>query len=258
MLVDSHCHLNLCQDLEGVITRAKAAGVKYMQTIATTMEQVEALISIAKAHEGIFVSAGVHPCNVKSRQDIVSINGLLASGNLPEVIGFGETGLDYYHPDYDKKSQRSSFLNHISASSQINLPLIVHTRSAAQDTSDILESEYKNHSFKGLIHCFAQDLAFARKMLDLDFFISISGIITFKNTNELQEVVKYTPLEKMLIETDSPYLAPIPKRGKTNEPAFVKFVAASIAEIKGLAIELVEQRTCDNFFTLFDITSIIK
>jgi TatD DNase family protein len=252
MLVDSHCHLNLCQDIEGVIDRAKANGVKYMQTIATTMTQVGELISIAKKHDGIFVSAGVHPCNVKDHFDVTSVDNLLVNGNLPEVIGFGETGLDYYHPNYNKKLQQASFVNHISASAQIGLPLIVHTRDAAQDTSDILTLEYKNQPFKGLIHCFGQDLAFAKKVLDLGFFISISGIVTFKNAHQLQEVVKYIPIENMLVETDSPYLAPVPMRGKANEPAFVKFVTAEIARIKGLEIERTEQQTCDNFFTLFN------
>jgi len=251
MLVDSHCHLNLSQDLEGVITRAKANNVKYMQTIATSMAQVPDLVSIAKKHDGIFVSAGVHPCNVKSPLDVVSLDDLLVTGNLPEVIGLGETGLDYYHPGYDKSLQRDSFLNHIKASSQTKLPLIVHTRNAEEDTGNTLSSEYRNHSFKGLIHCFGGSIAFARKMLDLNFFISISGIVTFNNAQQLHEVVQYTPIENILIETDSPHLAPVPMRGKTNEPAFVKFVAEKIAEIKGLTIEQVEQSTCDNFFTLF-------
>lgn len=251
MLVDSHCHLNLCQDIDGVIQRARSAGTKYMQTIATSFEQVEGLLKIAENDECIFVSSGVHPCSVKKQTDVAKIDELLNFAKHPKIIGFGETGLDYYHPDYNKKYQQESFINHIYASQEEKLPVIVHNRESDSDCAQILTKEYKNKQFPGLIHCFASDANFAKAALDIGFYISISGIITFKNAQNLVDVVKYVPLDMLLIETDSPYLAPIPMRGKTNEPAFVKFVAEKIAEIKQLDFSQIAQQTTDNFFNLF-------
>jgi TatD DNase family protein len=251
MLVDSHCHLNLCTDHAKVIKRAKAAGVNYMQTIATELSQVDDLLKIAEQHKGIYVSAGVHPCSVKDKSSTPSVEELLNLAQHPKIIGFGETGLDYYHPDYNKASQQQSFINHIQASQELKLPIIVHNRNSDQDCAQILTSQYKSDNFPGLIHCFATDTLFAKAVLDIGFYISISGIITFKNIQNLIDVVKYVPLDMLLIETDSPYLAPQPMRGKTNEPAFVKFVAEEIAQIKGVDFLEVAKQTTDNFFNLF-------
>ena len=255
MLVDSHCHLNLCQSPEQVIARAKAAGVEHMQTIATDLTQVEDLLKIADQNEGVFVSAGVHPCSVKSKNNIARVEELLELAQHPKLIGLGETGLDYYHPDYNKLCQQESFINHIYASQEIKLPVIVHNRNSDEDCAQIITSQYKAKTFPGLIHCFASDITFAKKALDVGFYISISGIVTFKNAQNLIDVVKYVPLDMLLIETDSPYLAPQPMRGKTNEPAFVKFVAEQIAQIKNITFSEVAKQTTDNFFNLFSKAS---
>lgn len=250
MLVDSHCHLNMLPDSGDVIKKARAAGVQYMQTICTQLSEIDELLKIAE-EDGIFASCGVHPCNIKQDLDIPSVDALMKLSRHKKIIGFGETGLDYYHPDYNKSAQIKSFMNHIEASSKEGLPVIVHTRDADNDMSNILRSEYDNNKFSGLIHCFASDINFAKKVLDIDFYISISGIVTFKNATPIAEVVKYTPLDRLLIETDSPYLAPVPMRGKQNEPAFVRFVAEKIAELKKISAEEVAGQTTDNFFRLF-------
>jgi len=250
MLVDSHCHLNMLPEPTAAIKKAKEAGVSYMQTICTQLSEVNELLNIAQ-DDGIFASCGVHPCHIKQDSDIPSIDKLLELSQHKKIIGFGETGLDYYYPQHNKKAQIKSFTNHIEASSRAGLPLIVHTRDADSDMSSILRSEYENNKFSGLIHCFTSDINFAKKVLDIDFYISISGIVTFKNASTIVEVVKYVPLDRLLIETDSPYLAPAPMRGKQNEPAFVRFVAEKIAELKNVSKEQVAKQTTDNFFKLF-------
>jgi len=250
MLVDSHCHLNMLPDSNQAIKNAKEAGVSYIQTICTKLSEIDELLNIAK-EEGIFASCGVHPCHIKQESDIPSVDMLLELSQHKKIIGFGETGLDYYYPQHNKQAQIKSFSNHIEASSTTGMPLIVHTRDADSDMSSILRSEYENGKFSGLIHCFTSDISFAKKVLDIDFYISISGIVTFKNASAIVEVVKYVPLDKLLIETDSPYLAPVPMRGKQNEPAFVRFVAEKIAELKNIPKEQVARQTTDNFFKLF-------
>ena len=251
MLVDSHCHLDLLQDYDGAVQRAKQAGVAYLQTIGTSLPALPKLLDIANQYDNVFASAGVHPCSVKKEQDIPSVDELVSWGKEQKVTAFGETGLDYYHPEYNKIAQQGSLLHHIYAGCELGLPLIIHNRNSDLDCQQILATEYKKQEFSGLIHCFASDLAFAKKALDIGFYISISGIITFSNAQKLIEVVAYTPLERLLVETDSPYLAPVPMRGKTNEPAFVKFVAQKIADIKGISKDLVEEHTTNNFFKLF-------
>jgi TatD DNase family protein len=255
MLVDSHCHLNMCQDVPGIISRAKASGVQYMQTICTDLDQIPDLIKITEEYEGVFASVGVHPCSVKNTADVPGVDRLIQIAKHEKIIGLGETGLDYYHPGYNKQEQNRSFINHINVSQETGLPVIVHTRSADEDTAQFLTSEYKNKAFKGLIHCFASDIALAKKVLDINCYISISGIVTFKNADLIHEVVKYTPLDMLLIETDSPYLAPTPNRGKTNEPSFVTFVAKKIADIKEISLEKVAEQTTNNFFSLFNKAS---
>ncbi len=257
MLVDSHCHLDLLADADGAIKRAKEAGVKYMQTVATSLDNMDALLAFAEKYPEVFASVGMHPCSVKTAADVVELDKLLKISQHPKVIAFGETGLDYYHPGYSKIDQRNSLLNHIYASQQVELPVIIHNRNSDDDCQQILAAEYKAHPFNGLIHCFASDLKFAKAVLDIGFYISIAGIITFKNNDALVEVVRYTPLDMLLVETDSPYLAPIPMRGKKNEPAFVNFVAAKIAELKGLDLESVKMQTTNNFFNLFTKAGVI-
>lgn len=252
ILVDSHCHLDMLaekEDLEDIINRAKKFGVKYIQTICTTLDNFPKILKIAESFENVFASVGVHPNEVNG---IVTYKELIHLSNHPKVIGLGETGLDYYYQTSDKLDQIGCFKQHILAA-QCNktLPIIVHTRDAEEDTIDILTSEMRNSSFRGLIHCFTASKHFASKMLDIGMYISIAGIVTFKNADLLKEVVRFVPLDRLLIETNSPYLAPVPMRGKQNEPAFVKYVASCIADLKGAKLEEVTTVTTKNFFDLF-------
>lgn len=251
-LVDSHCHLDMLAaqgvDLSEILERSRAAGVKYHQTICTSMDNFPEILKIAEGFEGVFASLGVHPNEV---ENIISPEELVNLSSSPKVIGLGETGLDYYREATDKNKQRRSFASHIEAAAVTSLPLIVHTREAEEDTIGILASEYKSKEFKGLIHCFTSSKNLARSMLDIGFYISISGIVTFKNAQNLREVVSFVPMDRLLIETDSPYLAPVPMRGKTNEPSYVRYVAEFIAELKNLKTEEAASVTTKNFFDLF-------
>nr|WP_253308035.1 TatD family hydrolase [Rickettsia endosymbiont of Ceutorhynchus assimilis] len=251
LLIDSHCHLNLlteAENLDEIIKRADENNVKYLQTICTKLEDLPDILQIAEKYKNVFASVGVHPCEVKQT---VPAEEIIKLSQHPKIIGIGETGLDYYHTPYDKQQQKDSFVQHIHAASVTKLPIIVHTRDAEEDTIDIITSEMKNANFPGLIHCFTSSKDLAKKMLDIGLYISMSGIITFKNALELQEIVKYVPLERLLIETDSPYLAPTPMRGKQNEPAFVRYVAEKVAELKGITSIEVANATTQNFMTLF-------
>ena len=263
--------------LDAVIQRALENNVQYMQTICTKIGDLPIILEIAEKYENIFASVGVHPCEVNSfishcealqvlwqsqeawtrllRQDYVFPNSdaeaIIMLTQHPKIIGIGETGLDYYHQPYDQKLQKDSFVAHIHAASSTRLPVIVHTREADEDTIDILTSEMRNSKFPGLIHCFTSSKNLAAKMLDIGLYISMSGIITFKNATDLQEIVKYIPLDRLLIETDTPYLAPTPMRGKQNEPAFVRYVAEKVAELKNITSTEVANVTTHNFKTLF-------
>jgi TatD DNase family protein len=253
MLVDSHCHLDfevLNEQLPDVLARAKEAGVDVMQTICTRVTQFEKIHAIAKEYPHIYCSVGVHPNNVGEEPE-VEVETLVELGSQPKVIGIGETGLDYYYAGQLLKEQQVSFKKHIDAARQLQLPLIVHTRDADDDTMDILESEYQKGEFPGLIHCFTATEKLAKRAMDIGFYISISGIVTFKNAKDLQAIVKQLPLERLLVETDAPYLAPQPHRGKTNEPAFTKHTAEFIAQLKSLPYEVVAKQTTDNFYQLF-------
>ena len=286
MLIDSHCHLNLLTDLssrelvagsskniktintscfldtvvkprydtvllDSVIQRALENNVQYMQTICTKLEDFSIVLEIAEKYENIFASVGVHPCEVNESSRLITDSEIIELTKHPKIIGIGETGLDYYHQPYDKKLQKDSFVAHIHAAAATNLPIIVHTREADEDIIDILTSEMRNSKFPGLIHCFTSSKKLAEKMLDIGLYISMSGIITFKNATDLQEIVKYIPLDRLLIETDSPYLAPTPMRGKQNEPAFVRYVAEKVAELKNITSKEVANVTTRNFKTLF-------
>ncbi|HJD56223.1 MAG TPA: TatD family hydrolase [Rickettsia endosymbiont of Pyrocoelia pectoralis] len=254
MLIDSHCHLNLLTkdtDLDLVIERAKENNVQYMQTICTKLEDLPAILEITKKYENVFASVGVHPCEVNESKQLVPASRIIELTHHPKIIGIGETGLDYYHQPFDKKLQKESLVAHLHASASTGLPLIVHTREAEEDTIDILTSEMRNSKFPGLIHCFTSSKDLAKKMLDIGLYISMSGIITFKNATDLQEIVKYVPLDRLLIETDTPYLAPTPMRGKQNEPAFVRYVAEKVAELKNITSKEVASVITHNFKMLF-------
>lgn len=253
IIVDSHCHLDIMQDCDStdnIIMRAKQSNVHYLQTICTKLDDFENILSIAQHYKNVFVSVGVHPNEVKS---LVEAETLLLLSQHQKVISFGETGLDYFHNTdlYHQEMQRLAFEQHIIASQKNNLPLIVHTRDAEEDTSYLIKKYQKQQEFPGLIHCFTSSQSFALKMLDIGMYISISGIVTFKNAKALQEIVKYIPLERMLVETDSPYLSPVPKRGLVNEPAHTKFVVEFIAQLKGISVQKVAEYTTHNFFNLF-------
>ena len=256
MLIDSHCHLDfpeLVTDEAGVLARARAAGVAAMLTIGTRLDQFERVRAIAERHDNVWCSVGVHPHEAKDEGQS-DPERLIAAAAHPKVVGIGETGLDFHYDHSPRDEQAHSFRAHIAASRRTGLPLIVHTRNADAETGDILEDEYGKGAFPGLIHCFSSGPEVARRALSLGFYISISGIVTFKAAEELRTIVRDIPLERLLVETDAPYLAPVPKRGKTNEPAFVTHTAAKVAELKGVGIAELEAATTDNFFRLFTKT----
>jgi len=253
IIVDSHCHLDRLKDYDStdnIVARAAEFDVKYLQTICTRLDQFENILSIAKKYDNVFASVGVHPSEV---EEVTPAQELIDLAKDKKVIGLGETGLDYfYNKDSNHQNmQRESFEQHIIASQENGLPIIVHTRDAEDDTLRIISEGKKKQEFSGLIHCFTASKEFATKMLDLGMYISISGIVTFKNAASLQEAAKFIPLDRMLVETDSPYLAPVPKRGKTNEPSYTKYVAEFIAELKGISTAEVAEQTTNNFFELF-------
>ncbi len=255
MLVDSHCHLNFpdfAADLGEVIARARAAGVGVMQTICTDMAEFDEVHAIAAQNEGIYCSVGVHP-NDSGKQEIVSAQELIEKTSRPKVIGIGETGLDYYYEHSDRELQKRSFLEHIAAARATGLPLIIHTRDADDDMAAILQSEMEKGAFKFLLHCFSSSRQLADIALALGGYISVSGIITFKTAGAIREIIAIVPLDRLLVETDSPYLAPTPHRGKRNEPAFVAQVNKTLAEIKGISEEECATATSENFFRLFAI-----
>ncbi len=253
MLVDSHCHLDFPEfqeDFEAVLARAEEAGVKTMMTICTHVTKFDQVHAIAKAHDNIFCTVGIHPHNADSEPE-VTVDQLVQWASDPKVVGFGETGLDYFYEHSPREIQQRQFRTHIEAARKLDLPVIVHTRDAEEDTLAIIEEEYNEAPFRGLIHCFSASDAFAQRVVSMGFYISISGIVTFKKAEELREAIKNVPVDRLLVETDAPYLAPIPKRGKRNEPAYTAFTAAKVAEIKGLSEEEFAKQSTDNYFTLF-------
>jgi TatD DNase family protein len=253
MLIDSHCHLDfpeLTSDETGVLARARTAGIGGMLTIGTRLDQFERVRAIAERHDNVWCSVGVHPHEAKEEGQRAP-DRLIEATRHPKVVGIGETGLDFYYEHSPREEQAESFRAHIAASRETGLPLIVHTRNADSETGDMLEEEHRKGAFPGLIHCFSSGRAVAERALALGLYISISGIVTFKAAEDLRAIVRDVPLDRLLVETDAPYLAPIPKRGKTNEPAFVAHTAAKVAELKGVSLAELEAATTDNFFRLF-------
>jgi TatD DNase family protein len=257
MLVDSHCHLNFPdfkEDLDGVIHRAREAGVKVMQTICTEMAEFDEVHGIAQKYEGVYCSVGVHP-NDSGHAEIAKAEELIAKTSLPKVIGIGETGLDYHYEKTDRELQKKSFLEHIQAARVSGLPLIVHSRDADEDTAEILRTEMTKGKFKGLLHCFTSSKYLADEAVKLGFYISMSGIISFKSAGSIRDSIVDVPMDKLLVETDAPYLAPVPHRGKRNEPSFVLHTNRILADIKKISEEDCARRTTENFFRLFDKAS---
>jgi TatD DNase family protein len=255
MFIDSHCHLNMLAQEEGgldaVIQQAQENSVEHILCISIDTESCHEIISIAERYPQITASVGIHP-NVDKVENF-SVEELVSLATNDKVIAIGETGLDYFRSEGDLEWQRDRFRTHIEAAKQLKKPLIIHTREAREDTMDILEQENAEHA-GGIIHCFTENWETARRALDIGFYISLSGIVTFKNAVELQEVAKKLPLDRILIETDAPYLAPVPHRGKTNKPAFVKHVAEFLADLRGDTVENIAQVTTANFRQLFPTT----
>ena len=259
MFTDSHCHLNFPElkgDLAQIRVAMQNAGVDRAMVICTTLEEFDEVHALALAYDNFWCTAGVHPDNEGVREPL--LDDLLSRAALPKVVGIGETGLDYFRLNgrsvLDMAWQRERFRIHIRAARQTAKPLIIHTRNASKDTLDILKEEGEDAasgSAGGVFHCFTESQDVARAALDLGFYISFSGILTFKNAADLRDVAAFVPMDRMLIETDSPYLAPMPYRGKTNNPSYVPLVAQQIAEIKGMPVEAVAQATSLNFEQLF-------
>jgi TatD DNase family protein len=253
MFVDSHCHLNykgLVEDQAAVIARAKEAGVSAMLNISTREREWDDVVSVAERATNIWASVGIHPHEADAHPDIDTAK-LVSRTSHPKVIAIGETGLDYYYDHSDRAQQQTSFRAHIVAARETRLPLIVHTRDAEDDTAEILADEMEKGAYSGVIHCFTASQDFADKALALGFYVSISGIVTFKNAKELQASASLIPEDRLLIETDAPFLAPVPHRGRPCEPAFVTDTARFLAELRGVSVELLARQTTANFYRLF-------
>lgn len=250
-LVDSHCHLNfqpLHASLDTVLANARNNGVGYMLCVSVTLESFPHVRAIAEQHAHIFASVGVHPNEREGREPTVEELTVLARDG--RVIALGETGLDYYRSEGDVNWQRERFRNHIQAAQAAHKPLIIHTREAAKDTLHLMREERAQEA-GGVMHCFTENWEIAKQALDLGFYISLSGIVTFRNAEVVREVAKQVPDDRLLIETDSPYLAPMPHRGKANEPAFVRYVAECVADLRGVGLDVLADQTTRNFFNLF-------
>ena len=251
-MIDSHCHLDhepLFSDLSNIIKRSKDVGIEKLLTISTSFDSFSKIKEIVKQDEIIYGTIGIHPH--ESEKDIIKLDEIIKNfQENDKIIGIGETGLDFYYNNSDKEKQISSFIRHIEASIKTNAPLIIHSRNAEKETYDIL-NDYKDKNLKILMHCYTGSKKFSEKLLMLNAYFSASGIITFKNANELQDTFKSLPLDKILIETDSPFLAPVPNRGKKNEPSFIDFTATKLAEIKEISKSELIKITTSNFNKLF-------
>ena len=254
MFVDSHCHLNypgLIERQAEVLAAARARGVSTMLNISTRESEWDAVLATATRESDVWASVGIHPHEADQHPDVDTAK-LVERAAHPRIVAIGETGLDYFYDKSDRERQRASFRAHIAAARETQLPIIVHTRDAEDDTAEILRDEMERGAFPGVIHCFTASADFAAKALDLGLYISISGIVTFKNARDLQETAAGLPAERLLIETDAPFLAPVPHRGKKCEPAFVADTAAFLAELRGEGLEQLAATTGANFFRLFD------
>ena len=254
-MIDSHCHLDiepLYKNLREVLKRAEDNGVKYFLTISTDLKSYELIKKITARYKNIFGTIGIHPHEAKKHINIDKKNILHLKNKNPKIIGVGETGLDYFYLNSDKIIQKKIFVEHIEAAIELDLPIIIHSREAENDTFNILK-DFSSKNLKILMHCFTGSSEFAFKLLTLNSYFSASGIITFKNSTDLQNTFKLIPNDKLLIETDSPYLSPVPLRGKKNEPSFIKYTLEKLASIKDVDAKNIEKITNDNFNSLFDL-----
>jgi len=255
MIIDSHCHLdfqNIYEQLDDVVKRAETNNVNVLLTICTTLDSFEKIKLIIKKYKNIYGTFGIHP-HETDKNTIVNTDYILKiKKKYNKVIGIGETGLDFYYQHSEKDVQKKAFIEHIDAASELDIPVIVHSRNAEKETFEILESKIKNSNLKVLVHCFTGSKEFANKLLNIGCYISVSGIITFKNSLELADVVSYIPLEKLLVETDSPYLSPMPLRGQSNEPSFILHTVEKLALIKNVTVETISSYTTNNFQKIFN------
>lgn len=252
-LADSHCHLNykgLAEDQASVLERARSTGVVAMLNIATRESEWDAVLATAEAEADVWATVGIHP-HEADKHPHVDTAKLVERAAHPRVVGIGESGLDYYYDHSDRARQQASFRAHIAACRETGLPIVVHTRDAEEDTLAILKDELGKGAYPGVIHCFTGTGAFADAALELGFYISISGIVTFKSARDLQQTAARLPVERLLIETDAPFLAPVPHRGKTGEPAYVADTCRFLADLRGEDADVLAERTRDNFHTLF-------
>lgn len=257
MLVDSHCHLNyegLRDDTDAVIARARAAGVDAMLTINTKLREYDAVVALTERYEDVFGTVGIHPHEAENEAG-VAVAALVERTLHPRIVGIGETGLDYYYDNAPRDLQKTSFQAHIEAAQQTGLPLVVHSRDAEADTTDMLKRALENAPLNAVIHCFTGSMAFMKEMVALGFYISMSGIVTFKSARALQAVAREIPDDRLLIETDSPFLAPVPHRGRLCEPAFVADTARFLGQLREVDHEALADLTSRNFFRLFSKAS---
>lgn len=253
MLVDSHCHLDfpeLAGDLEAVLDRARAAGVGLMVTISTRVRRFDEIKAIAEAHDNVFCSVGTHPHNA-AEEPGVTADELIEIARHPKVVAIGEAGLDYHYDHSPRETQEKSFRTHIAAARETGLPLVIHAREADDDIARILEEESRTGAFPFVLHCFTGGAELARRGVALGGYVSFSGVVTFKNAEALRDIAVSVPPERLLVETDAPYLAPEPLRGKTNEPAYVVRTAARLAALRGVSEAEMARLTTGNFFRLF-------
>jgi len=256
MIIDSHCHLDfpsIYDHLDDVINRAKKLNINCLLTICTTLKSFDKINEIINKYENVYGTFGIHPHETNKHLEINAEYIIKIKKKNKKVIGIGETGLDFYYKHSEKETQKKSFIKHIAAAAELNIPVIVHSRNAEETTYDIIRSEVKNSNVKFLIHCFTGTNSFAKKLIDLNCYISISGIITFKKSIDLVKTVKNIPIENMLVETDSPYLSPTPYRGKSNEPSYIIHTINKLSEIKNVSKDLIISYTTSNFKKLFTI-----
>lgn len=254
MLIDTHCHLDfpkLVDQIDDVLARAKEAHIKQMVTICTRVRQFETILAIAEQHDNVFCSVGTHPHYAHDEQD-VSIDEILTLSQHPKVVAIGEAGLDYHYEHSPRDVQQAVFRRHIAVARQTRLPLVIHTRDADEDMISILKEEMAEGSFPALIHCFTAGRKLSQDVLDMGLYISLSGVLTFKNSIEIQDIAKDLPLDRLFVETDAPFLAPMPHRGRTNEPAFTVHTAQKLADLKELSLEEIAHATTANFYRLFN------
>ena len=254
MIIDSHCHLDYpktYEQLDNILKRADSKSIKLFLTICTNLKSFKKIKLIVEKYNNVYGTFGIHPHETKDHADINSSFIVKQKKEHEKIIGIGETGLDYYYNNSDKLTQKKIFIEHIKAASRLDIPVIVHTRNAEQDTYEILKKEKQDSNLKILIHCFTGTKSFAKKLIDLGCYISISGIVTFKNVNELTDAISYIPLESLLVETDSPFLAPVPYRGKPNEPANIIYTIKKLSEIKNVSTQDIIKNTTQNFKKIF-------